>query len=375
MLSDQDYHWNMPISRSALAPLSSVRFLVALRVALYHFSWWKDDTGHWWRGLLATPISVSYFFVSSGFLLAYNYAERSDQGQMDATRFLLGRVARLLPVYFLGLLVALPILVQAGGFSAGKATVTALLLQAWSPSTAVYWNAPAWALSNLAFFYLSLPLVLKLTRSATKSACLLIGGAAWLVSIGLGLLYIYVNPDGLQHIDKHSIGFWLYVLKFNPLARLPEFIVGVMVGRLFLLTGGFERRTSSIVFTISTLVLLGVLLVGLMIPYPVINSGLLAPVLALVISSLASGGLAADFFNQRWFVLMGQSSYCLYMLHVPLWHMGYRRPFPSWNVALVFIIMLVSLALYEWVEKPASAALKSLLLPSAKPPALAVASQ
>src|SRR6266513_3252504 len=99
----------MPISKSALVPLTSVRFLAALRVAVYHFVSWGDK-GYWWRGLLGTPISVTYFFVSSGSLLAYNYSERSDLGQMDSTRFLLGRVARLLPVYFLGLLVSVPLL-------------------------------------------------------------------------------------------------------------------------------------------------------------------------------------------------------------------------------------------------------------------------
>jgi peptidoglycan/LPS O-acetylase OafA/YrhL len=364
----------MPIPKSGLVPLTSVRFLAALRVALYHFSSW-GDTGHWWRGLLATPISVSYFFVSSGFLLAYNYAERSDQGQMDTTRFLLGRVARLLPVYFLGLLVALPILLQAGEFSLGKATLTTLLLQSWSPSAALYWNAPAWALSNLAFFYLSLPVVLKLTRSASKKTCVLTGGVAWAVSLGLGLVYVHVSPDGLQQINNHSLGFWLYVLKYNPLARLPEFIIGVMVGRLFLLTGGFARRVSTVVFVASALVLLIFLLAGNMIPYPVVNSGLLAPLLALVIASLASGGLAADFFKLRRFVLLGQSSYCLYMLHVPLWNLGYRRYAMSWNLALLLMIVLLSLALYEWIEKPASAALKSLLLPSSKRAELAAVPQ
>jgi peptidoglycan/LPS O-acetylase OafA/YrhL len=48
--------------------------------------------------------------LSSGFLLAYNYAERSDRGEMDYRTFLLGRCVRLLPVYFLGLLVSLPTL-------------------------------------------------------------------------------------------------------------------------------------------------------------------------------------------------------------------------------------------------------------------------
>jgi peptidoglycan/LPS O-acetylase OafA/YrhL len=361
----------MPISKSALAPLTSVRFLAALRVALYHFVPWGDKT-FWWRGLLGTPISVSYFFVSSGFLLAYNYSERSDQGQMDSTRFLLGRVARLLPIYFLGLLVAFPILLQQPSeFSLGKATLTVLLLQSWSPSSALYWNTAAWALSNLAFFYLSLPVLLKLTRSASKRVCVLVAGSAWAISVGLALVYVHVNPDSLHQINTHSQGFWLYLLKYNPLARLPEFIIGVMVGRLFLLTGGFRRHTSTAVFLFSSSVLLVLLLFGHDVPYPVINSGLLTPVLALVISSLASGGLAADFFKLRWFVLLGQSSYCLYMLHLPLWNLALRRSAPYWNFGLVLMIVLLSLALYESVEKPATAALRGLLLPVSKPVALA----
>jgi peptidoglycan/LPS O-acetylase OafA/YrhL len=362
----------MQISKSALAPLTSVRFLAALRVALYHFVSWSDK-GYWWRGLLGTPISVTYFFVSSGFLLAYNYAERSDADQMDSTRFLLGRAARLLPVYFLGLLVAVPILFQRPAeFSLGKATLTVLLLQSWVPSSALYWNTPAWALSDLAFFYLSLPIILKLTRSASRRTCLVVGGAAWAVSIGLAVLYIYANPDGLAQINPpRDFGFWLYMLKYNPLVRLPEFIIGVMAGRYFLLTGGFRREMSTAVFLTSTLVLLGFLLFGPRLPYVLINSGLLAPVLTVVISSLASGGAAADFFKQRWFVVLGQSSFCLYMLHLPLWDLAYRESAPYWNVGLLLAIVLLSLALYELVEKPATTVLRNFLLPSSKPVALA----
>jgi len=362
----------MAISKSALVPLTSVRFLAALRVALYHFVSWGDK-GYWWRGLLGTPISVTYFFVSSGFLLAYNYSERSDLGQMDTPRFLLGRVARLLPVYFLGLLVAVPLLLQRPAeFSLGKATLTVLLLQSWFPSSALYWNGPAWALSDLAFFYLSLPVLLKLTRSASRRTCLLAAGAAWVVSVGLAVAYIHVNPDGLAQMNPpRSPGFWLYVLKYNPLVRLPEFIMGIMAGRLFLLNGGFRRQISTSVFVVSSLVLLVFLILGHHISYPVINSGLLAPLLAVVISSLASGGMAADFFKQRWFVALGQSSFCLYMLHLPIWELCYRESVRYWNIGVLVFIILVSLALYEWVEKPATTLLRNLLLPAAKPAALA----
>lgn len=362
----------MPTSKSALVPLTSVRFLAALRVAVYHFVPWSDK-GYWWRGLLATPISVTYFFVSSGFLLAYNYSERSDARQMDSTRFLLGRVARLLPVYFLGLLVAVPLLFQQpANFSLRKATLTVFLLQSWFPNSALYWNTPAWALSDLAFFYLCLPILLKLTRRASRRTCLFVGGFAWAISVGLAVAYVYLNPDGLTQLNPpRSPGFWLYVLKYNPLVRLPDFIVGIMAGRFFLVTGGFRRQISSAVFLASTSVLLGFLLLGHLITYPVINSGLLAPLLAVIIGSLASGGHAADFFKQPWFVALGQCSFCLYMLHIPLWDFLYRPSFRYWNMGILLLIVLISLALYEWVEKPATTALRNLLLPTPKPVALA----
>jgi peptidoglycan/LPS O-acetylase OafA/YrhL len=361
----------MPISKSALVPLTSVRFLAALRVAVYHFVSWGDKA-YWWRGLLATPISVTYFFVSSGFLLAYNYSERSDLGQMDSTRFLLGRVARLLPVYFLGLLVAIPLLLQPGNFSLRKTTLTVFLLQSWFPNSVLYWNSPAWALSDLAFFYLCLPVLLKLTRSASRKTCLLIGGFAWAVSVGLAVAYVYLNPDRLAQLNPpRSPGFWLYVLKYNPLVRLPDFIMGTMAGRFFLLTGGFRRQISSAVFLVSTSLLLAFLLLGHLISYPVINSGLLAPLLAVIICSLASGGRAADFFKQPWFVALGQSSFCLYMLHIPLWAFLYRPSFKYWNIGVLLLIALISLALYEWIEKPATTALRNFLLPTSKPAVLA----
>jgi peptidoglycan/LPS O-acetylase OafA/YrhL len=363
----------MPVPRSPLAALTSVRFLAALRVALYHFVAWDDKT-FWWRGLMATPVSVSYFFVSSGFLLAYNYSERVDRGEMNYGRFFLGRCARILPVYFLGLLAALPLMFwHSSNFSFGKATLTVLLLQAWSPSAALYWNGPAWAMSNLAFFYLSLPVLLILTRSTSKRACLLFAAVAWAISVGLSLAYVHANPDGLHEIGTRSTGFWLYILKYNPLVRLPESFIGVMAGRLFLLTGGFRRQRSTAVFLFAGVLILAGLLLGDRLPYPVINSGWLAPLLALVVSSLASGGFAARLFQPRWFVLLGQSSYCLYMLHFPLWNLVHQVSAPYWNpthagqLALVLMIVLLSLMLYKWVEMPATAALRSSLLPASAP--------
>jgi peptidoglycan/LPS O-acetylase OafA/YrhL len=359
----------MSAAKATLAPLTSVRFLAAVRVAMYHFvEWYNKD--FWWRGLMYTPISVSYFFVSSGFLLAYNYAERVDRGEMNYRNFFVGRCARLLPVYFLGLLTALPLLFwPIRNFSPVKTILAIFLVQAWSPHTALYWNAPAWALSNLAFFYAILPALLVLTRSFSRRACLTLAGLAWAASICMSLAYVHWNPDGLHNINSETAGYWLFLLKYNPLARVPEFLLGVMAGRLFLSTGGFRPKAATAVFLTVGAALLGVLLIGSRLPYPVINSGLVAPLLALLVSSLASGGLGARLFRPQWFVALGQSSFCLYMLHLPIWNAVHwcfaERPFSHLeNIGLLTGIVVLCLLLYKHVEVPATYALRALLLPA-----------
>lgn len=319
---------------------------------------------------MGTPSSVSYFFISSGFLLAYNYSERVDAGRMNYRAFMLGRCARLLPVYYLGLLVAFPLLFWPTRiFWPRQVALTALLLQAWVPGSVLYWNPPGWALSNLAFFYLIVPLLLILTRTSSRSACLGLAAAAWLLSVGLSIAYVYWNPDGLRVIRGYTSGFWLDMLRVNPIARLPEFFLGVLAGRLFLKTGGLGPRRSTVVFFASSAVLAALLLIGPRLPFPVANSGWLAPLLALIVFSLASGGLGARLFEPRWFVVLGQSSFCLYMLHVPLWNLAkqiaapYRRFRSSEEVALVLIIVLSSVLLFKWVETPATSAMRRRLLP------------
>jgi peptidoglycan/LPS O-acetylase OafA/YrhL len=353
-----------------LSALTSIRFLAALRVALFHLVNW-DHRSYWWRGLMSTPASVSYFFVSSGFLLTYAYGARFDRDEMNYGKFWLGRSLRLLPVYFLGLLLALPVLLHTHLVALGKMVLTIVLLQSWFPSSALYWNAPAWALSNLAFCYLSLPFLLRATRNFSKTACLIFAAAAWATSLTLSLTYLHLSPDGLTHIDSNSVAFWLYVLKYNPLSHIPEFFIGVLTARLFATTGGFTHKQANFAFVFSTTVILIILLLGYSLPYPVTHTGMLAPLLAVLIASIASGAFIDKILKPKWFVLLGQSSFALYMLHAPLlifvaWYFANRAELGHiGRLAVVAGIVVLCLALYKWVEAPLTAKLRKSLLHSA----------
>lgn len=363
----------MTVSTAAaknLVALTSIRFLAALRVAMYHLVNWDNRT-YWWRGLMGTPASVSYFFVSSGFLLTYTYSARFDRDEMNYGKFWLGRCVRLLPVYFLGLLVALPVLLHSHTAAPGKMALTIFLLQSWFPGSALYWNAPAWALSNLAFCYLSLPFFLRATRHFSKTACLIFTAAAWFVSLTLSFSYLRLNPDHLGHINSNTVAFWLYVLKYNPLSHLPEFFIGVLTARLFIASGGFRRTQADFAFVFSTVVILIILLFGYSLSYPVTHTGLLAPLLAVLIASIASGAFIDKMLKPKWFVLLGQSSFALYMFHAPLliyvaWYFAHRTELGHIaHLIVVTAIVFLSLALYKWVEAPLTAKLRKSLFHSA----------
>jgi peptidoglycan/LPS O-acetylase OafA/YrhL len=344
--------------REPLNALTTLRFFAAFRVMLYHAVAW-DRQSFWLRGLMATPIGVSYFFVSSGFLLTYTYADRPIALREFWTR----RAERILPVYYLGLVVAIPMLIATGGISLGRVVATLALVQAWNPRTALYWNFPAWALSALAFFYFALPFALRITTRMSSRRILVLSAIVWALSVVSGLVYAWLRPDGLASVTLYTRADWLNVLKFNPLLRLPEFLLGVCAGQLFRRWGGFGPRAVRI-FSITVVALAAALLLVQLLPYPVANSGCMDPLLAIVLVCLATDNAVTRFFSRPVFVRLGQSSFCLYMVHAPLLSYAQALLPASWRHRPVYLlatiptIVFIALALYTWIEAPISAALR-----------------
>jgi peptidoglycan/LPS O-acetylase OafA/YrhL len=345
-----------PGERRTLDALTTLRFVAAFRIMMFHMVRW-DAQPFVLRSLVYTPLGVSYFFVASGFLLTYVYGEASDRGWMSVGRFWRKRCWRLLPVYYIGLVVAIPLLVSQHDLSASKIVATLLLVQAWFPSIALYWNFPAWALSALLFFYVTLPGVLRLTRRTTTRGLIALAIALWLIGIACGVAYVWLRPDGLSHVDWHTRAEWLHVLKFNPLVRLPEFLLGVCAGRLFLRRGGFGRF-STWAFGAAVIITVAALLAAQLLPYPVASSGLLDPLLVIILVSLATDGPVARFLSRPALVQLGRSSFCLYMVHAPLLYLGWTYAPSGWRHSTVYLMALIptiigiSFTLYQWVERP-----------------------
>ena len=171
------------------------------------------------------------------------------------------------------------------------------LLQAWWPKTALLWNFPGWTLSVEAFFYLSFPFlaIWLVSRFRTTRALLTAIVLLWLISQVAPILYLALDPEYLGYsspawsgmFSSSFDGFWMRLLRFNPLLHLPEFLIGMCLGKLFLMrpaTGG------GFVAPAALLTLCAVLVCSPLFPFPMLHNGLLAPIVCILIYALASGG-------------------------------------------------------------------------------------
>jgi peptidoglycan/LPS O-acetylase OafA/YrhL len=352
--------------------LTGLRFIAALQVLVFHGTAWERWPG--WVGIRniagAGHVAVSLFFVLSGFILTYVHAGPGAP-PMARRSFYQHRFARIYPAYALSLAVIAPLFFHHTGRTEGAAATIAqalavlFLLQACIPPFALAWNAPAWSLSDEAFFYALFPLLAPRICRASRAQAVALGCAAYAVAMLLPAIYLVIAPDAPAVADKNLHSFWLNALRFAPPARLPEFVLGMVAGRLFL---DMPREARDIArWTRRSFVAIGVIVVtlavGPMVPHTALHNGLLAPVFAVLILALASGaGPVAGWLSARPLVAPGEASYALYLMHMPiliLWMKGTHAIASKIShggaiANLLFFPLAIgaSLVVHRYVERP-----------------------
>ena len=369
-------------ARPHLPALTGLRFVAAMHVVLFHTAMpYLAGAPGWLRGFVGNGfVGVSLFFVLSGFILAYNYldGEGENEGRVRARPFWAARFARVYPVYLLGLLLALPFFALEMAKRSGEvlawfgAAVVAVpgLVQAWLPHTTLVWNGPGWSLSAEAFFYLVFPLLaVPVTRLGRRGLAVLFV-AAWALTFVAPLLYWLADPDRLGVGAHQYITPWLNVVKFNPVVRFPEFLMGVALGRAYVLHrrgGAVPGRINGVIALAVSAGIVATLCLGDRLPYVFLHNGLLAPAFAALVWTLAAGrGVLGKAFAGPTLGLLGESSYALYVLHLPLstlllsaWKAaGLGAGSPQYLALYLVFSVALSVVVLRRVEEPARRALR-----------------
>jgi len=347
-----------PRRKPSLDALTGLRFFAAMGVVLYHFAGPVLKSRSTILSNTAGDgfVAVDLFYLLSGFILAYSYLTR--EGSLVGTRrnFYVARLARIYPAYFLAFLLATPADVVASlhvnrlPVAIAKLTVSAIsvltLQQAWTPWTAWNWNYPAWSVSVEAFFYLVFPFIaVRLARLRPASA-LRTAGLLWVLAIIPPVVFwaitgVTAPPQTGNYLQR--------TIEFTPLMRLPEFMIGILLGRAFTL-GQLDRLNGAWVGTSAAIAITAIFAFCPWIPHPILANGLLAPLFVLLIAGLAQGrGALARFLSLPFMVMLGEASYGIYILQVPI-ALIIRRPPPYQSLRLlcVYCVLLVICSVLSW---------------------------
>lgn len=349
-------------SKPHLGALSGIRFFAAFNVVLFHL--WNGQNFHLSSSFLTGIVSsgyvgVSFFFLLSGFIHAYAYGPERV-GNLGVTKFYRGRIARIYPVYLLALALAawtffhsapLPKLLVPG------ATVLTMT-QAWLPSTAMAWNYPSWTMSSELLFYLLFPFLAPPVSRLPRRGLLILAGVSLGVMLAVPSLYLIIAPDGFRHVMSNYGSNWLNTVKFNPLARLPEFVIGLALGYHFTKDGlGSVKKGRGDLMAGAAIFLIALTLgFSAHLPYLYLHNGGMVPMFGLLLYGLASGGRVSAIFNNRVFATAGDASYAMYLIQAPVftWLAAAGVIGKPHYVAIYIVVLLASsLLVLQFFEKPA----------------------
>ena len=364
----------MTTSRTAAAPilpLTSVRFLAAFYVVLHHSNLWRwqlDASTFLGRFLRSGHIAVGFFFVLSGFILALVYLDTDRV--FYARQFWLSRFARVYPLLLSSILIGVPTYFvdqhRHVPRTALRGTAIAFvgaasLLQAWIARFRDI-NAPAWSLSDEAFFYLLFPLVAFAIWRWRGPRALGLMTLFWALSMLAPVLVVHHDPTLFYQQVGTSGARLQYFIQLAPIFRMFEFFAGISLCALHRTLAdrypARERaRWAHACFFSSVGMFLLVVALAAHIPVMVLNNGILLPAFLLLIYALANAqGALATFFSHRWFVILGESSYALYLLHGPILpYVDHFLPVTSaahW-FAYVAVLLVASVMAFYWIERPA----------------------
>ena len=297
--------------------LDGLRGLAAIAVMLFHIDQDLMPGGH---------LAVDFFFCLSGFVIALNYRGRL-RGPLGPGRFMLLRLARLYPMMFVGALLAVVLHGQS-------LTIFALVPDQGTRSLFPF-NPPYWSLlAELAVNLLFALVLVRLGWRALLAVCLL--AAAWLVWAVLG------DPA------NRALG----LMEFGAFHRtwvegIPRTVFSFTLG-LLLHEAWLHRQRLRPVQPAAVLVaaaLIGVLLAG---PQ---DRGWWDLVAVLVVLPLLTwAAIAAELPFARLNRLLGDLSYPLYCVHVPI--VFALRDTPRLQLAAALLLVPGALLLDRIYDRP-----------------------
>lgn len=304
------------MERKRLNVLQSLRFLAFLTIFVHHCA-----------GIIninygIAGLGVEFFFVLSGFLMAYNYWDKFDKKLTgkETWKFIVNKVKKFYPLLILTILLKAPITLykyylEVGGINLEYFGVTIsrlipsiFLFQSYIPNENYYYafNGVAWFLDVIVLCYLLTPWVINKIRKLNNKKLIII---MVVISISKLLYNSFVTP-----IFGEYEGYSNYIF---PLYRFFDYMQGILLGGVLLrIKDNKVNKTKMSILEIGIIILLMLGYHFRLIADHRTNQEILS-ILIILIFAFESGCIS-KLLNNKVLVYLGTISMELYLVHQPI---------------------------------------------------------
>jgi peptidoglycan/LPS O-acetylase OafA/YrhL len=362
-----------PASRPPIASLNGLRFVAAMSVVAYHFygmgisgssgepSEVRGPIAHFLSEYLPclgnAHLAVDFFFILSGFVLAYVYADDMARHRFSYRLFMKKRIARIYPLYLAMLLLCIGMLLGAwslkltlnnpDAWSTSAIVPNLLLIQAFGVLDHLSINGPAWAVSAEWLAYLVFPLVMA---AVMRNRLGRVGTLLATVAVFLCLYYLIPTDRPLTH----------RTYDFGILRMAAEFPIGVA---LFYVFDKYRQSGASAVNSWHVLALIIAVIAAMQ--FQVAESVVVLLLAALIFACAAAEATKGlPWLTRPWLVYGGTISYAIYLIHVPfiivvrkiVYGLGVSPAsfaIDALTVGCIVLVVPLAIIAYEWFEAPA----------------------
>ncbi len=362
--------------------LTGVRFFAVFHIFLFHmFAWYwapkPEGMENMMIGLADAPLtlvkfvsngwmSTSFFFLLSGFILAYLYWGEDGQLTMTRRRFWSMRAARIYPIHLIVITVIIfaraPFHIEDGmstGLLVSSALGSMALLQAWVPPWVPPWSWPTWTLSVLVFLYLVMPWLMsvfsRMTRQQMIAALI---AMPFISSIPTAIYAVWLSSGAEPTLNTDIL------IANNPIFWIPYFATGMLMTRVFSISRFHPVQHSPSWFSWGDLAVLAILAVALtqFIDQPLkffIRQGVLMPLFIVIVLDLARGrGLISKLFSLPGTGFLGETGFSIFIwqsfvvlvMYFTIITIPTIGPYQHW-IAIGLVVLLAIGSTYL-VEKP-----------------------
>jgi len=272
--------------------------------------------------------AVSVFLILSGFLMTYTYTGRIENDNLpNCFKFGVKKIMKLYPLHILTMLAAIALefygFFRADAFSSSdlflKTVLNISLLKSWSFNKDIVYslNGVSWYLCVALFCYILFPRILKrIQRKNSKELYILLLSTIVLRLFVQMIVGVMVDRVIIKDIFSRFSYSW-------PPFRLFDFIIGSVLGGVFLQLRGKNIPKNKVIFSGCEVLIIAVIIVEYFLSLQ--NNGILFSIVidcftclssaALIFIVATEEGVVSKLLRTKILVLIGDVSGPAFLLH------------------------------------------------------------